>query len=363
MSWSLLSQSSPLLDRLRSPSYQHIQRVPSPQDHQRWIEHMIGGNRYRVATPITFTPYASVRACSARCHFCSETLRPVHGGTAASRLRPAANYFAALDGALDQLHGLPISYSLSGLEMTDDSRWFMTLLEHLGAAADNGVTVHDRVLYSNGAGFAHSDSAALFYAIEAFALSWVELSRHHFDAVINQQIMRFRPDEAISDNDHFQTAARKLSQCTSLRFVCITQKNGICNAGDVRDYLQWAQSLGADTVIFREFSKLGGLYRDNNSHRYIDTQRVPIDWLIDDFMNSALGNSMAITHITDGYYFSNVRMRHSSGINVVFESSDYSTMHQRHASGDLYKLVLHANGRLCAGWSPDHDILWEYRDD
>ena len=63
--------------------------------------------------------------------------------------------------------------------------------------------------------------------------------------------------------------------------------------------------------------------------------------------------------ITEGYYFWNLRLREQdSGMEIVFESSDYAAMHRRHASGDIYKLVFHGNGRLCAGWQPDRDVLW-----
>ncbi|MGH8080716.1 MAG: hypothetical protein ACREP7_09080, partial [Lysobacter sp.] len=51
-----------------------------------------------------------------------------------------------------------------------------------------------------------------------------------------------------------------------------------------------------------------------------------------------------------------------TGLNIVFESSDYGAMHRRHASGDIYKLVFHADGRLCAGWQPDRDVLWRADD-
>jgi hypothetical protein len=34
-------------------------------------------------------------------------------------------------------------------------------------------------------------------------------------------------------------------------------------------------------------------------------------------------------------------------------------MHARHASGRIYKLVFHANGRLCGGWNPEQHVLLE----
>src|SRR5215472_17531127 len=45
-------------------------RLPTPD---RLREHQIGGRIWPLTQPITFTPFASARACSARCVFCSVT--------------------------------------------------------------------------------------------------------------------------------------------------------------------------------------------------------------------------------------------------------------------------------------------------
>ncbi len=351
-----------VLTHLRGAMPALRRRAPSPNDPSRWVSHRIGERLYRVAQPITFTPYAAARPCSARCRFCSETLRPREGGRAASALRPQAEYFDTLRGALAQLHGLPLSYSLSGLETTDDPAWCLAMLRTLDAAAREGVPVAERVLYSNGAGFAQAQGDDLIEAFAAFGLSWVELSRHHIDERANDAIMRFRDGEPIVRNDTFERVATSLSARMPLRMVCIVQHGGIADARGVDAYVAWARRLGATTVIFREFSRLGDGYRDTGSRRYIETTRVAMEALIADCAASPSWPAWTPLGLTDGYYFWNLRMRHPDGIEVVFESSDYSAMHRRHASGDLYKLVFHANGRLCAGWSPDRDVLWSADD-
>ena len=356
------SAASPVLSRLRGSPLPLWRRAPPIDDASRWRDHIIGTRTWRVAQPVTFTPYASARPCSARCRFCSETLRMHAGGTSPETLRPGPDYFAALRGAVSQLRGLPLSYSLSGLESTDDPHWFLAMLDTLDDASRDGVPVDERVLYSNGAGFAHDGGDRLIDALWAFSLSWLELSRHHHDAEANQRIMRFRPQEPIAGNDRFEQVARALAHRLPTRWVCIVQHGGIADAESAGTYLAWAARHGADTVIFREFSRLGDGYRDTGSRRYIEANRVSIESLIEACMASPLWPELTPTQITEGYYFWNLRLRHSSGMEVVFESSDYTAMHERHASGDIYKLVFHANGRLCAGWSPDRDVLWDAGD-
>lgn len=355
-----LSAASSLFERLRATTPQLARRAPVEHDATRWHPHSVSGRPYRFAQPITFTPYASVRACSARCRFCSETLRPVEGGTMAQTLRPADDYFQTLAQALAQLRGLPLSWSLSGLESSDDEDWFLQLLRTLRQAERDGVIAQDRVLYSNGAGFARGRGEELIAALRDFGLSWVELSRHHPDPLRNQRIMRFRDGEAVAGNAAFEAVARAISAALPLRQVCILQRDGVADAHGVAAYLDWARQCGAGTVIFREFSRLGEGYRDNGTRRYVDSERVAIEHVLGDCMAAHWWPRLRALQITEGYYFWNLRLRdESSGLEVVFESSDYSAMHRRHASGDIYKLVFHADGRLCAGWQPDRDILWD----
>jgi hypothetical protein len=354
-----LSGASPLFAALRAGTPRLEWRVPATTDAARWHTQRIGDRDHRVAQPVTFTPYASVRPCSARCRFCSETLRPHAGGTAAASLRPPADYFALLRRALEQLRGLPLSHSLSGLEMTDDEAWFVQLLQTLGEAEREGLLVEQRVLYSNGAGFARGRGELLLQALQRFGLSWIELSRHHPRQAGNDAIMRFRAGEAIADADVFAATARRIAEAVPLRMVCILQHGGVADADGVADYLRWARACGAGTVIFREFSRLGDGYRATGTQRYLAQARVGVEQVLGACMATPWWRTLRPLQITEGYYFWNLRMATADGMEVVFETSDYAAMHARHDSGDVYKLVFFADGRLCAGWQPDRDLLWQ----
>ncbi|MBJ2160312.1 hypothetical protein [Variovorax sp. IB41] len=356
------SAGSPLFERLRASVGQVIRRAPPLQEAARWHTHTIGGAERRFAQPITFTPYASVRPCSARCSFCSENLRKTEGGTPASRLRPATDYFDGLSHALRALRGVPLSWSLSGLETSDDADWMLRLLATLTASESDGPVIEDRVLYTNGAGFAAPQGEVLRHALQSFGLSWLELSRHHHDGAINQSIMRFRPEITIGDQTVFERTARHLADALPLRLVCILQRGGVAQPQDVAAYLAWARECGAGTVVFREFSRLDDGYRDNATARYLRAERVSMDALLTACLDDReVSRGWALESLTEGYYFWNLRLCTASGLNVVFESADYGAMHERHATGDIYKLVYFADGQLCAGWEPGHDVLLDTR--
>jgi len=352
---------SPLAAQLARQGLPLLQRAPGERQ-ERWRAHSLGGVQRLFAQPLTFTPYASARPCSARCHFCSENLRRSEGaGPAASLLRPGADYFAGLRRALLALRGLPRSYSLSGLEASDEPDWLLQLLALLDAPEFRPDS-QERVLYSNGAGLLGAEGATLLEALQRFGLSWLELSRHHFDATRNQAIMRFRASLAIRHDEGFRQLVGQCTERFPLRLVCLLQRNGIASPADVARYLDWAAGLGVQDVIFRELSRLDEGYRDNATRRYIERQRVDLEPLLAACLaDDRLGPALVPQALTDGYYFWNLQLRHASGLRVIFECSDYRTMHARHAEARVYKLVYFADGQLCAGWQPGDNLLLDCR--
>lgn len=352
-----LMAASAAFERLRGLFGDVVMREPGGGDAVRWMTHTLAGRSYRVAQPLTFTPYASAKACSARCRFCSETLiDDSASGPMSASLRPDADYFHTLGRALHALKGVSLSYSLSGLENTDDPAWLLSLLHTLDAV--DGPTVQDRVMYSNGAGLA-TNGARLLPALHHFDLSWLEWSRHHDQAAANQAIMRFRGDEPVKDQAVFEQTLAAAQQAFPVKLICIVQQGGIASAADVCRYIDWAHGLGVESVIFREFSVLPDRYRRNVTRRYIDGTRVAIDALLFDCMADPVFNArFEPLALTGGYYFWNARWRGPQGMEVVFETSDYGAMREHEESGAIYKLVFHANGNLCSGWQPERDVLW-----
>ena len=360
------SADRPLVDHARLPAGLRDRlaklalRSPPVHDKTRWKSLSIGGIERRFAQPITFTPYASAQPCSARCGFCSENLRHSDSTIAAARLRPDDAYFDGLAAALMQLRDLPLSWSLSGLENTDDADWFLRLLDTLRNAERAGAQVEQRVLYSNGAGFAGPHSEALQDALVGLGLDWIELSRHHLDAQKNQDIMRFRDGIAVQRSDVFEALLPKLALRIPVKLVCIVQRDGVCSADAVARYLDTACKLGASSVIFRELSKVGDDYRVNATARHIAATRVHVDTLVGElFADPQLRGDLEPVRLTEGYYFWNLVCRWRNTLDVIFEAADYTAMHQQHDSGRIYKLVYFANGELCGGWEPGRHVLWK----
>jgi hypothetical protein len=315
--------------------------------------HRVDGVPRRFALPITFTPFASATPCTARCRFCSETLVHRRATGLSAALRPGPGYGAQLRQALQQLRGLQMGLSLSGLEATSDADWLLDVLAATGEHEREGAAFAEKVLYTNGSGLAAWPNRLTPVLREA-KLTRIEISRHSDRRPDNDRIMRFRGGVAVAGEEGFAQAIRNASSAAPVALVCILQAGGISRLEDVERYLGWARTMGVRQVIFRELSRLHDLYRPNATYRYIDAVSVPIEPTLRDALVS--GRFEAIQG-TLGYYYWNLRTKWAESVDVTFESSDYQRMKALHAGDTVYKLVFHANGQLCADWDPNTRVL------
>lgn len=320
--------------------------------------HAFGASQREVAHPVTFTPFASAKPCSARCTFCSETLVHDEARVLSASLRPRATYMRELADCMRVLEGLPIGYSLSGLEASDDADWLEGVLDVLDAHGERSP-VAERVLYSNGNGLARTSTGArLLPRLRAFALTRVEMSRHAVDEHANDRIMRFpdAPHVHVKKRAQFEDTLRfAIESGLHVRLVCVVQRGGVASFHDARAYVEWARTLGVGDVVFRELSRTGAAYRENNALRLVDDARVPIAGML---AQAHADEELVPVERTRGYYYENVRFVVDGACSVTFEWSDYVDMKARHRSGVVHKLVFHANGNLCADWDPEREVLW-----
>jgi hypothetical protein len=333
--------------------------VPIRHAHERPpVEHPIAGRAFAFAMPVTFTPFASARACSARCVFCSETLIPADTTRMSASLRPGPGYFDDLDATLAALRPVPLGLSLSGLEATDDAPWLLRLLAALMDHERRGGRWTDRVLYSNGAGlYPGTTGERIVPRLQDLALTRVELSRHADHEAANMAIMRFRPGVLVAEQAIFEDTVRFVSRHLPVRLVCVVQEGGVASVDQVLRYAAWARALGVRDLVFRELSRIHGGYRPTRSLRIVDRRRVPIERLLAPLLARAGHGDLRADAVTVGYYYWNVRFTYAGDTALVLETSDYNVMKQQHRTDVIHKLVFHADGTLAADWDPDRQVI------
>ncbi len=304
---------------------------------------------------MTFTPFASVEPCTARCHFCSETLIYKKATQLSATLRPGTDYFHQLKNAFHETGHIPKGLSLSGLEATSNADWLLNVLLIAKEAEQKFSSFDDRVLYTNLTGFTRDRSLELLKALNAFQLTRAEVSRHSQIETKNQEIMNFRPGISVKLNSVFEDGLRKTLEWIPVKLVAVIQKGGIETAEDVIAYLNWAKDLGVKQVVFRELSRLHNLYKSNVTAKYVEANRVAIG----DVLKAATENEADFSYeeFVEGYYYQNHRFSWKGEMDVIFESSDYLQMKKLHQSDTIYKMVFHANGNLTADWDPGQHVL------
>ncbi|MFK8001274.1 MAG: hypothetical protein AB8H86_16890 [Polyangiales bacterium] len=338
------------LERVALPSLQGLPvQVPMADKAPVHVE----GFARPFSPALTFTPFASVRPCSGRCIFCSETLQHRQQKRMSASLRPGPRYFHQLQCALHDLRILPMGLSLSGLEQTDDADFFEGIMDSIVAHRQSGGCIRDVVLYSNGAGLARSTTGARLVPRLA-EVTRVELSRHSNLQSRNDAIMRFRPEVSVAKQAAFEEVVRDAHAFAHVRLVCVVQHGGVDDARTLMSYLRWAANLGVKDVVFRELSRLGDTYRANRTLRLVEERRVGIEGLFE-----GVHQELELHHVVDGYYYWNVACAFED-MRVTFEVADYIQMKKEHASDVVQKLVFHADGTLGADWDPDREVLKRY---
>lgn len=335
------------------------QQWPMITEKSVWVKKFRFLNQeHHVALPVTFTPFASVEPCTARCTFCSETLIYKHSTQLSANLRPGTQYMDQLAQALAYVREVPVGVSLSGLEATSQPEWLLDVLDVLQDNQKQGGIYDEKILYTNGTGLApdRTDAVRLLQRLRELNWSRLEMSRHSVDQKANDLIMRYRKNVSVQNNSVFEETVRRTQNYIPVKLVCIIQDGGVSDCEEMDAYLSWAHSLGVKEVVFRELSRLQGLYKENITATYVESRRVGIETLLNDVIYNS---DFEKEEFVSGYYYWNAQFTWKKHVRVIFETSDYEKMKHLHDTDTIYKFVFHANGNLCADWDPNTKVLYK----
>ncbi len=319
------------------------------------------GNSFAFRPGLTLTPFANAVPCNAHCRFCSEELqrRSNHSLTAQQLIGDYDNYFEGLRQALLQLGGLPVGLSLSGLEATAEPRWLLRLLDLLAEIAPD-FQFDEKVLYTNGTGlYKHPQ---LVPALENARFDRIELSRCHPEQAINQKIMYINRNEPVWENAAYEDLVRSLQGRLFVKNSCILTQPGVHTLEGMEAYLDWATDMGVKEVVFRELSRLDDSYVRNATAQWVESNRVPIEPLLQELAPSRSGTREGWRYLSStlGYYYYNEHFLYRGKTEVIIETSSYTALQEANAEGCIQKLVFHSNGNLCGDWDPNALVIGKF---
>ncbi len=325
-----------------------------------WV---VGDRTWQVYRNVNLSIYSGQR-CNARCPFCVEELRPASRGRALDeqkRFEPDdARYFARLEAALALTRPLDPSLSITGGEPSLDPR-LPGILSRVAAAG-----LRKRTLTTNGSGLLRPRSDGLpgdvLDAVLSGGLAHLNLSRAHWDAAVNQRIMRIDPPQGPEALAEIVERARAAG--VRPRLSCVLLSGVVDALAGCIAYLEWAASLGVDSVVFRQLMRYDpATHRPNAVTRHTDTAFVPLDGLLEAIAPSAGGGvggdgHSAFTFVRHviGYYYSVEVYRYAGPhgcMDVCFEGADLARIERRRGpDAPIHELVFHPDTALCSTWQP-----------
>ena len=208
----------------------------------------IQGRKYLVYGNVNLSIFLDDE-CNASCNFCVARLRYFHEGVdfIKPKISDDNEYFTRFKMALAAIQPLNPSVSVTGGEPSISHR----LSEALTTL--NSFNVRKRTMTTNGSGLlrqAKAGGKTILDGLMDYGLVHLNISRAHYDEKINQEIMRIEGGFSNADLEFIIRKARKYN--ARPRLSCILLKEHIHTFEDILKYLDWAESIGADNVVFRQ---------------------------------------------------------------------------------------------------------------
>ena len=218
---------------------------------------------------VSFLPIAM--ACQARCPFCFSK-SSISSDQSQARV-DWANVSEWLDRARAQ--GAERAVITGGGEPTLLPR---TSLERL--VAECARSLDKVVLITNGHVFAVAPEAERIERLDALyqsGLSVLAISRHHYDAASNEQLMQLAtPVEQLMASWREQRARWPQLR---LRLICVLQRGGIEDRTTLENYLSWAAARGVEEICFKELyvsTSTESLYHDRHANAWSRSHQVSL---------------------------------------------------------------------------------------
>ncbi len=310
------------------------------------------GRRTEVYANANFTVY-SAQTCNAKCRFCVEELRPASRGRALAQQRSVEEddtvYFDALDRSLDALRPLKPTISITGGEPSKDPR-LPAILALCGRFPSKR-----RSLTTNGSGLLdRRGEARVVDHLVAAGVEHLNISRAHPDHEQNARLMVFR--EGLSVEQLREVVAIAQAGGTRVRLSCVLVERAVDSLAKIREYLDFAMSVGVNNVIFRQLMHVDrASVAENFVVAFSDRRRTPLEPLLD-----AISADPAFTFQRQivGYYYY-VEVWRYRGVDVVFEEADLGQLERtkRSMPGIVHELVFHPDAHLSSTWQPWEGVL------
>lgn len=319
----------------------------------------VGGKNYLVYGNVNLSIFVS-SYCNGSCNFCVAQLRYFHEG--AEYAKPAINskgeYFDKLRLMLETVKPLNPSVSLTGGEPTLDPK----LPKMLEILAEYGV--RKRTITTNGSGLlkkVEGSNSTILDKLADYKLQHLNISRTHYDEKINKNIMKL-DNPGLSNQELKEVITIAKGNSIRPRLSCILLKDHISSLKEMINYMDWAESIGVNNVVFRQLMKFDEkAVKEGNIPDFCQAQKVD---LIPIWEEIDKDDRFFFTTQVLGYYYY-VEVFRYKGIDMVSEMADLrlikpekqKSLKKTGGVPVIYELVFHPNGNLCGSWREWEEVI------
>jgi molybdenum cofactor biosynthesis enzyme MoaA len=319
---------------------------------KRLVSFTLWGRPFQIYANANLSIYSG-QPCNAACSFCVEEIRPASRGielaSQKSHVDSDVRYFGRLEEVLSVLRPLSLSVSVTGGEPSKDARLPQIL------RTIKRCNMRKRTVTTNGSGLldVRGDRRVIDWIAWA-RCNHLNISVAHPDRDRNAQLMRLRDALTVSElKDVVEIVSR---HGVRVRLSCVLLRSGIGTFAEVCRYLDFAQALGVDNVIFRQLMTTDpATHLTNGVVRFSSSERVPLEPLLDQISSDP---RFAFTRQILGYYYYVEVWRYRS-LDVVFEQADLAQLEKvkRHSPDCVHEMVFHPNAVLSSTWQPWDGLL------
>lgn len=317
------------------------------------------GKNYLVYNNVNLSVFVGDK-CNGSCDFCVAQLRYFQDGV--DYIKPAikddSDYFNRLRYVLKTTKPLNPSISLTGGEPTISPRLpgIIQILKE--------YDVRKRTITTNGAGLMlniKGSNDTIMDRLIDYELAYLNMSRAHYDEEKNQRLMKLE-NPAFSNKQLEEVVAIANTNGIRPRLSCVLLDGEIDSIKEMKKYMDWAESIGVDNVVFRQLMKFdentvkSGIIPEYCKLHAIDL--IPI-WEAIDSDKEFVFEAQVL-----GYYYY-VEIYKYGGIDMVSEMADLKQIDKEKKRkiaklGEIptiYELVFHPNGNLCGSWREWKDVI------
>lgn len=232
-------------------------------------------------------------------------------------------YLSKLEIFLSQLDGLPIEITITGGEPTLCPE---RLIPVLHMVQKHGF--QHRTFLTNGSGLLKEwhQKPIIQYLKEMGAVYNINLSRQHMNETKNRQLIN---GEAPTIRDLKQISSFCDVNHMDIRLSCNIMKNGVHDFASMMEYMEFAEDIGFQHMIFREVPNKAAEY-------------VPINPVMDNIKNSEPFK-----------YIKTIKNSHYT-IDVLHYESYIVKLYRSKRNTNILSNLVYREGRLSNSWETDH---------